>query len=353
MARKPVLEGGKRDEIIEVATKLFFEKGYEETSVRDVLAVVGGEIGMFYHYFKSKEELFQVVAQKFFASYKKAVAEITEQCSDINRFVQSFLAYYNSDVSKYFKLFENLHWTLKLAFMEGLCEELKEPVEKFLKKLENKADTALDVMVNQFVYGLNGTIRAKSFPTLNDERKTAVLLEFLNDIIYKEYDKQNTVLLKNIEDGAVGEAVAISAEKKKYSRCGMRCDLCLMYRPNVEREDRRAELAAVFHKISPKWNPNVDTLLCDGCDPKTPGAVQFSPACKARECVKNHNIEHCGYCNEYEGCKIFPAELSHDQLVQKIDVEKKWTWDDEKLMACYNCKQFMDAFRAEHGMKLL
>lgn len=333
MARKPVLEGGKRDEIIEVATKLFFEKGYEETSVRDVLAVVGGEIGMFYHYFKSKEELFQVVSQKFFSSYKNAITGITEQCSDIGRFVQSFLVYYNSDVKKYFALFENLHWTLKMAFMEGLCEELKEPVEKFLNKLENKADTALDVMVNQFVYGLNGTVRANSFAKLGDEAKSAILLEFLNDIIYKKYDaqnKQNNVL---------------------YSRCGMRCDLCLMYRPNVEKEDRRAELAAVFHKISPKWNPNVDSLLCDGCDPKTPGAVQFSPACKARECVKRHNVEHCGYCKEYEGCKTFPAELPHDQLVQKIEVEKKWTWDDEKLMSCYNCKQFMDAFRTEHGIK--
>ena len=27
-----------------------------------------------------------------------------------------------------------------------------------------------------------------------------------------------------------------------YARCGMRCDLCLIYRPNVEREDRRAEI---------------------------------------------------------------------------------------------------------------
>ncbi|MDD5901367.1 MAG: hypothetical protein PUC73_10805 [Lachnospiraceae bacterium] len=31
-------------------------------------------------------------------------------------------------------------------------------------------------------------------------------------------------------------------EQKIFSRCGMRCDLCLIYRPNVEREDRRAEI---------------------------------------------------------------------------------------------------------------
>ena len=49
MARKAVLEGGKRDEIIMTAMKLFFEHGYEATSVRMIMNEVGGEIGMFYH----------------------------------------------------------------------------------------------------------------------------------------------------------------------------------------------------------------------------------------------------------------------------------------------------------------
>ena len=49
MPRKAILEGGKRDEIIAVATKLFFTEGFEATSVRKILALVDGEIGMFYH----------------------------------------------------------------------------------------------------------------------------------------------------------------------------------------------------------------------------------------------------------------------------------------------------------------
>ena len=60
MARKAVLEGGKREEIITAAEQLFFTEGFEKTSVRMILEKVGGEVGMFYHYFKSKEELFDV-----------------------------------------------------------------------------------------------------------------------------------------------------------------------------------------------------------------------------------------------------------------------------------------------------
>ena len=69
MARKPVLEGGKRDEIIDAATQLFFTEGFEGTSVRMILGRVGGEVGMFYHYFSSKEELFDIVVDRFFRQY--------------------------------------------------------------------------------------------------------------------------------------------------------------------------------------------------------------------------------------------------------------------------------------------
>ena len=51
MARKALLTGGKRDEIIYAAMELFFENGYEATSVRMILDKVNGEVCMFYHYF--------------------------------------------------------------------------------------------------------------------------------------------------------------------------------------------------------------------------------------------------------------------------------------------------------------
>ena len=38
----------RKQELIEIATKLFAEKGYEAVSVRDILDVVDGAPGMFY-----------------------------------------------------------------------------------------------------------------------------------------------------------------------------------------------------------------------------------------------------------------------------------------------------------------
>ena len=131
---------------------------------------------------------------------------------------------------------------------------------------------------------------------------------------------------------------------KVFSKCGMRCDLCLVYRPNVNREDRREEICKVFGKVWEGYEPNPKEIICDGCLALDEKATLFSPECKTRKCVFDKRLEHCGYCEQYP-CDIFPAEPTHEELVQKIDVEKQWTWEEEKLMEAYSCKKNMDEFR--------
>ena len=48
--------------ILEVSLKLFIEKGYEQTTVLDIVANLGGLTrGAFYHHFKSKEEVIEAI----------------------------------------------------------------------------------------------------------------------------------------------------------------------------------------------------------------------------------------------------------------------------------------------------
>ena len=49
------------NEILDVSEKLFVTKGYEKTTVNDILEGVGIGKGTFYHYFKSKEEVMDAV----------------------------------------------------------------------------------------------------------------------------------------------------------------------------------------------------------------------------------------------------------------------------------------------------
>ncbi len=53
-------------EILEAAKFLFLSKGYEETSVADIMERVGGAKGMFYRFFESKEKVMQVLGDRMF-----------------------------------------------------------------------------------------------------------------------------------------------------------------------------------------------------------------------------------------------------------------------------------------------
>lgn len=55
----------RRQELIDIATRLFLEKGYEAVAVRDILNEVNGAQGMFYHYFKSKQDIFLAAMSQY------------------------------------------------------------------------------------------------------------------------------------------------------------------------------------------------------------------------------------------------------------------------------------------------
>lgn len=54
-------------EIIEAAKELFLTKGYEDTSITDIMAAAGGAKGMFYRFFQSKEEVMYALGEQMFS----------------------------------------------------------------------------------------------------------------------------------------------------------------------------------------------------------------------------------------------------------------------------------------------
>lgn len=53
----------KRNSILEMAEKLFFEKGYEQTSIQDILDALSLSKGGFYHHFPSKEAILSEICE--------------------------------------------------------------------------------------------------------------------------------------------------------------------------------------------------------------------------------------------------------------------------------------------------
>jgi len=64
MTRRAAQGRATREQLIEVATGLFAERGYEETSIEAVLAAAGVSRGALYHHFAGKDALFEAVLEE-------------------------------------------------------------------------------------------------------------------------------------------------------------------------------------------------------------------------------------------------------------------------------------------------
>jgi len=104
----------KRDvrlnEILDAAELLFIAKGYEQTTVNDILAKVGIGKGTFYHYFKSKEEVMDAVIDRVVESLKAAAIAIADDTKlNAQQKVVQIILSLNISESSNGKMIEELH----------------------------------------------------------------------------------------------------------------------------------------------------------------------------------------------------------------------------------------------------
>lgn len=107
MKRNSKKPAERRKELVDAAAHLFAEKGYENASVRDILDAVGGAPGMFYYYFKSKQDIYVTVMEDFISeriSRKCEVMEDDERSFDERISVLRSLV--EDDVDEYVRSFD-------------------------------------------------------------------------------------------------------------------------------------------------------------------------------------------------------------------------------------------------------
>ena len=73
MPRKSQNTKGK---IVSAAWKLFYEQGYENTTVEDIIALSGTSKGTFYHYFEGKDALLGTLSVLFDEKYEELLPTI-------------------------------------------------------------------------------------------------------------------------------------------------------------------------------------------------------------------------------------------------------------------------------------
>ena len=88
-----------KSKIVSAAWKLFYDNGYENTTIEDIIFESGTSKGSFYHYFESKDALLGSLAYLFDEKYEQLEDEINLE----NNCIESLL-FLNR---KIFELVEN------------------------------------------------------------------------------------------------------------------------------------------------------------------------------------------------------------------------------------------------------
>ena len=95
--------------IVSAAWKLFYEQGYEDTTVEDIIKASGTSKGSFYHYFDSKDALLGTLAYLFDEKYEELENIVNNKMNAVD-----ILIFLNS------QLFEMIESTVDLELIKRL-----------------------------------------------------------------------------------------------------------------------------------------------------------------------------------------------------------------------------------------
>jgi AcrR family transcriptional regulator len=129
----------RRNEILDVAEKMFLEKGFENTSTIDIAIAINIAKGTLYYHFKTKNEIMNAIIERRVAQVIKELNGITEKESIyfLDRIVMVFKMIKFSDINneqnlKYLHSNENniMHQKMQKAMIETFIPILTKLLEE-------------------------------------------------------------------------------------------------------------------------------------------------------------------------------------------------------------------------------
>ncbi len=127
------------------------------------------------------------------------------------------------------------------------------------------------------------------------------------------------------------------------TRCGYRCDLCLAYRPNVEKNpSNQPKLSDGWFKYFGFRIPP-SSIICDGCMSENPKLIDQN--CPVRPCVIERNLGNCAQCDQYLCEKLKERIVIYEELCSTMK-EPIPEEDYRDFIEPYENKRRLDEIRA-------
>jgi len=137
--RRELTKARNRARVLESARKVFAERDFEGTCVRDIIRASGLSVGTFYEYFRSKDQIFAAVAAEAAAGLRRRLREVRRERSVPfeERIQRAYLAYFEfvSEERRLFAVLERQFWRFQEAQAPGISLAVRELREDLLPDL--------------------------------------------------------------------------------------------------------------------------------------------------------------------------------------------------------------------------
>lgn len=130
----------KKKRIQEIATKLFVEKGFENTTIRDIARATGSNSAAIYYYFENKEGLLYQVLDETASTGLELIRQIDQSSQDLKEKLASVTDLYTKHYAVYkdnMKLFVHDQKSLTPEHKENLKKKQRDYVRVVVNLLEN------------------------------------------------------------------------------------------------------------------------------------------------------------------------------------------------------------------------
>lgn len=87
--KRALAKAANRQAILDAARMVFARIGYEAANIRDIIRETDLASGTFYNYFKSKEEVFEALADDSVKRFRPLLAKVREEAEDLESYIRA------------------------------------------------------------------------------------------------------------------------------------------------------------------------------------------------------------------------------------------------------------------------
>lgn len=177
----------RKQEIMDIAMQVFSEKGYEQTTMRDIAKAVGIVPGLCYRYFESKQILFQSAMKNYIAECCAPFIKIMEtkdltlgQIMDY--FAKAFIE--RDGKEKYHSFFhKQANKEFHLLMSCGMCEYLVPYIKDLIVKLNQKGVIKVEDPLAFSKFMLYGQVGILNDDNLTSEQKADMIKKLIKKLL--------------------------------------------------------------------------------------------------------------------------------------------------------------------------